>query len=59
MSDSIQAKWDEMLEDIECPNGHKGMLPSGSFEFECPNCDAEGYLDELTGEIRFCNNNTN
>jgi uncharacterized Zn finger protein (UPF0148 family) len=44
---SIQSAYDEILEDTQCPNcGCVGMLPNGSFDYCCPNCDYEGSLED-------------
>ena len=40
---SIQSGFDEMLEDMQCPEcGHIGMDSIGGWSYECPECGYEG-----------------
>ena len=46
---SIQSSFDEILEDMECPNSecrHVGMRSIGGWSYECPECGYEGTYGE-------------
>jgi tRNA(Ile2) C34 agmatinyltransferase TiaS len=42
----ITEAFDEILEDTVCPKcGTVGMNSIGSWDYECPNCDYEGSVE--------------
>lgn len=42
---------DDLLESIVCPRcGHRGVDSDGGYDWVCPNCDYEGYLDNEDSE---------